>query len=245
MRNANSSERKNKVLAAAIDAYIKNAGPVSSEKLSAEFECSSATIRNILAELEEEGYLAHPYTSSGKVPTDKGYRYYVDFLVRQINLLQEEKDFIVQEYHREKRDLEKVLGHTSKLISILSKNAAIVSFLDWDDRIFFDGASFILEQPEFEDLKRTRKLVKLFLDEKYKLIDIINRDTVDNVKVYIGDELSCPEAEDCSLIVASYKSHQSPKGRLAILGPKRMEYARFISILDYCSASLGESIDEL
>jgi transcriptional regulator of heat shock response len=244
MRNVDYNERKRKVLSATIDAYIKNADPISSEGLSADFECSSATIRNILAELEEEGYLTHPYTSSGRVPTDKGYRYYVDFLLNQIALLEDEKGYLSKELKKEKRKLEDTLEHTSKLISASAKNASIVSFLDWDDKIFFDGTSFVLDQPEFEDLRRTRKLVKLFLEDKQKLIELVNRNAGDNIKIYIGAELCYPEVEDCSLIVSSYKSHENTKGRIAVLGPKRMEYARYISLLDYFSLLLGELVEE-
>ena len=84
VRVVDSEARKRLVLEAAINKYIREAEPIPSEDIASDFDLSSATIRNIFAELEEEGYLRHPYTSGGRIPTDKGYRYYVDFLISQI-----------------------------------------------------------------------------------------------------------------------------------------------------------------
>ena len=81
VRIVDHAQRRNMVLAASVNAYINSAEPVSSEKLTHDFGLSSATVRNILAELEEAELLPHPHTSAGRIPTDKGYRYYVDFLI--------------------------------------------------------------------------------------------------------------------------------------------------------------------
>ena len=81
VRNVDHESRKRAILAATINRYIQDALPVASEDIAKEFALSSATIRNIFAEMEEEGYITHPYTSGGRIPTDKGYRYYVDFLI--------------------------------------------------------------------------------------------------------------------------------------------------------------------
>ncbi|MGE5197314.1 MAG: DeoR family transcriptional regulator, partial [Deltaproteobacteria bacterium] len=87
VRTVDRDARRRAVLASTINRYIKNAVPVSSEETAREFELSPATIRNIFSELEEAGYLTHPHTSAGRVPTEKGYRYYVDFLNLQLDIL--------------------------------------------------------------------------------------------------------------------------------------------------------------
>ncbi len=109
VRIVDHAQRRNLILEASINAYIDSAMPVSSEVLAQNFDLSSATVRNICAELESCGYLTHPYTSAGRVPTDKGYRYYVDFLMSEIELLDKEKKTIIKEYKNKIQRLEDIL----------------------------------------------------------------------------------------------------------------------------------------
>lgn len=115
-------ERKNKVLQAIIHQYIKTAKPVGSHTIthSYGFEFSPATIRNLMAELEDDGYLTHPHTSAGRVPTDKGYRNYVDSLIELQKMVVEEVDNAQQEYDNRMKALHDVLTETSRVLSALS-----------------------------------------------------------------------------------------------------------------------------
>ena len=90
----NLDNRKKKILQAIIEEYIETAEPVSSGNLVRELDCSSATIRNEMAELEHIGFLEKTHTSSGRIPSQKGYRYYVDQLVREDNLTKQEMEMI-------------------------------------------------------------------------------------------------------------------------------------------------------
>ncbi len=251
VRTVDYGARKRAILAATINRYINQPIPVASEDITEDFSLSSATIRNIFAELEEEGFLTHPYTSAGRTPTDKGYRYYVDSLLSEMpvrqrgkEFLEEDKQHIVNEYKREIRRLEDVLEKTSEVVSVVTHYASMVSFLQWQDKIFYKGISFILEQPEFQDLKRMQFVIKM-IEDKEKILGIINRDFNGKVKVYIGDELGCPEMDNCSLVVSNYAIKSRPAGRLAILGPKRMEYGRIIPTLEYVSDILTDVLDEI
>ncbi|MDD5116519.1 MAG: hypothetical protein PHW98_05610 [Candidatus Omnitrophica bacterium] len=239
MRNTDYNSRRKSILNSAINRYIKNAVPVASEDMAEEFDLSSATIRNIFSELDASGYLKHPYTSGGRVPTDKGYRYYVDFLLQQIELLDDEKKRIMKEYRKKIRRLDDALENTSEVISDITHYAGIVSFLEWQDKIFYRGISRILDQPEFKDIDKIRLLVKL-IEDKERLLNIINRDFSGKVKIYIGSELGCPEMDNCSLIVTTYKLKDQPSGRLAVLGPMRMEYNHIIPALEYISDVLTD-----
>ena len=87
-------KRKKKLLQTIIEEYIETAEPVSSGNLVKQLECSSATIRNEMAELEKNGFLEKPHTSAGRVPSQKGYRYYVDELIRDDKLTKREMDLI-------------------------------------------------------------------------------------------------------------------------------------------------------
>jgi transcriptional regulator of heat shock response len=242
-RNVDYNSRRKSVLNSAINRYIKNALPVASDDIAEEFDLSSATIRSIFSELDQSGYLKHPYTSGGRVPTDKGYRYYVDFLIQQMELIDEEKQRILKDCKRKMRRLEDALENTSEVISEFTHYAGIVSFLEWQDKIFYKGISRILDQPEFKDADKIRLLVRL-IEDKRKLLDIINRDFPGKVKVYIGSELGFPEMENCSLIVSSFKLNNQPSGRLAVLGPMRMEYNHIIPAIEYISDVLSQVLED-
>ncbi len=243
MRKVDYNSRKIQVLNSAISRYIKNALPVASEDIAEEFELSSATIRNIFSELDESGYLKHPYTSGGRVPTDKGYRYYVDFLIQQMELLDEEKQRILKFCKKKMHRLDDALENTSEVISEITHYAGIVSFLEWQDKIFYKGISRIIQQPEFKDGDKIRLLIKM-IEGKGQLFDVINRDFSGKVKVYIGSELGFPEMEACSLVVSSFKMNSQPSGRLAVLGPVRMEYNHIIPTLEYVSEVLSQVLED-
>lgn len=244
VRHVDYDSRKKSVLTSAINRYIQEAVPVASDEIADEFELSSATIRNIFAELEHTGFLRHPYTSGGRIPTDKGYRYYVDFLISQMELLDEEKESIADQYKLEMRRLEDLLDKTSEVISMITHYAGIVSFLEWQDKFLYKGISRILEQPEFQDIEKIKMLMGA-VEEKERLLKVINRDFPGNVKVYIGAELGCPGMECCSLVVSSYRLKNKPLGRLAVLGPVRMQYRQIIPALEYISDVVTQALDNL
>jgi transcriptional regulator of heat shock response len=236
------NSRRKSVLNSAINRYIKNALPVASDDIADEFDLSSATIRSIFSELDESGYLKHPYTSGGRIPTDKGYRYYVDFLIQQMELMDDEKQRILKDCKRKIRRLDDALENTSEVISEFTHYAGIVSLLEWQDKIFYKGISRILEQPEFRDADKIRLLVRL-MEDKRRLLDIVNRDFSGKVKVYIGSELGFPEMENCSLVVSSFKLKNQASGRLAVLGPMRMEYNHIIPTMEYISDVLSQVLE--
>ncbi|MDD5655288.1 MAG: hypothetical protein PHR91_06590 [Candidatus Omnitrophica bacterium] len=243
--------RKSAVLAATINRYIKDALPVASQDIAEEFAVSPATIRNIFAELEDSGYLTHPYTSGGRIPTNKGYRYYVDFLnsrvpysQTEIDLMDEEKESIRKEYKREVKRIEDALEKTSEIISSITHYTGITSFLEWHNKFFYKGMDFILAHPELWDLETMRILIKM-LEEKQRLLDIINRDFTEKVKIYIGEELGHPQINNCSLVVSTYRIKNKPCGRLAVLGPVRMEYRHIIPAMEYISEALTQVLEDI
>lgn len=121
-------DRKQKILQAIIHHYIKTATPVGSKtiKKNYHFPYSTASIRNIMAELEKAGYLAHIFTSSGRVPTDKGYRFYVDKLMEIQSLTEEEEKHIKKEYEIRQQELEQIMRETSRLLSLSSRYTGFV-----------------------------------------------------------------------------------------------------------------------
>jgi transcriptional regulator of heat shock response len=240
-RKTDYQERKDKVFGIVVEEYIKTISPVSSGFIASEYhlDLSPATIRNILAELEEEGYLTHPHTSAGRIPTQLGYRYYVDYLMQEIQLLEEEKQRIKAEYHKSVLELEALLEKTSEVISDLTHYTSIISVDGLPYKVFYHGTQHVVEYPESVDLVKVRNILQA-LEEKARLLQIINRDLERKVKIYIGHETSYSEIENCSLAVTGYTVENGPSGRIAVLGPTRMDYERVVSTLDYISDLMSE-----
>ena len=122
-------ERKARVLYAVIHEYIKTGKPVGSSVLEQKykFNLSPATLRNLMAELENDGFLTHPHTSAGRIPTDAGYKAYVNSLVELQRLAVEEEERIKQEYEKKTKEIESLLSQTSKILSGLSNYTGFIT----------------------------------------------------------------------------------------------------------------------
>ena len=122
--------RRNKILEIVVNSYVSTAAPVGSLAVSKKFRerLSPATIRNIMAELEEIGYITHPHTSAGRIPTDKGYRYYVDSIMEPRQLTPDEKEFVEGVLNQEADELGDLIKRAGKIISELTGQASLVSF---------------------------------------------------------------------------------------------------------------------
>ncbi|MCG3203513.1 MAG: Heat-inducible transcription repressor HrcA [Elusimicrobia bacterium] len=120
--------RKEKMLQAVVHLYIKTGKPVGSSTIAENFKLnlSPATIRNVMAELEKEGFLTHPHTSAGRIPTDRGYRFYVDSIAHVQKLAMEEEKRIRDEYARRRREIEDLMLSTTRLLSMLSNCTGFV-----------------------------------------------------------------------------------------------------------------------
>ncbi len=236
--------RKEKILAYVIEQYIRNVNPVSSNQVAEECfsDLSSATIRHVLAELEDEGFLTHPHTSSGRVPTQDGYRYYVNHLMHEIKLLADEKERILHEYHQGISELEELLKKTSEVLSQEAKYPSIISIDGNQDKVFCHGMSFVAGYPEFHNIKRIHHILQV-LEAKERVLGLINRDLEQKMKIYIGDEVGCQDIEGCSLVISKFGKKNGRTGRLAVLGPTRMDYEKVISTLEYFSELIDQMVE--
>ncbi|MBI3601297.1 MAG: hypothetical protein HY209_00140 [Candidatus Omnitrophica bacterium] len=232
-------QRKDRILAIVVGQYIKMITPVGSHFITEEYklDMSPATVRNILAELEEEGYLSHPHTSAGRVPTQRGYRYYVDHLMNEIQLLENEKRHIQAEYKRYVDQLELLMEKTSQVISDLTHYTSIISVDGWGNKMILRGASHVVGYPEHTDILKIQAILRM-LEQKERLMALINRDLEHKIEIYIGHEMALKEIEGCSLAVSGFEKG-GLTGRIAVLGPTRMNYDRVVSTLEYISDLLS------
>jgi heat-inducible transcriptional repressor len=230
-------ERQQQILKALIQEFIKSAQPVGSKTLMVgyNFKVSPATIRSDMASLEKEGLVAQPHTSAGRVPTDMGYRVFVNDLLD----LEEARNLakpLLQDV-REKFLKEQAKKRIYDAVSVLSETTQNISFATFpDSRAFYLGLSNVLKKPEFfQDPLQASQVIEVFEhnDNFLKTIDSLDI-KLNKSEIFIGQENIIPEIQSCSMIISKY-NHQDFEGYIGILGPTRMNYATNSVILEEIS----------
>jgi heat-inducible transcriptional repressor len=341
------TDRQEDVLAAVVLNYVVTGTPVGSRTVSKNSpdRLSPATIRNAMADLEEMGFLYQPHTSAGRVPTDLGYRYYVDTLMSRRPLSPEEVRQIrtTLPHEGEPEDLHELLGRTAKLLAGLSSHVGVVlaprfpgailkrleflrltdhrilaifvsrsgmvdhrvihvkeSYSDMDlssmtnlvndnfqgltlsqirekalammsaekalydrllaralelsrnyldqrdddeDEVLLDGTSNVLGEPTLaEDVDRMKTLFSAF-EDKGRLVTLLNACLEqDEARVLIGSECHDPRFQHLTLISSPYSYREQPVGAVGVLGPRRMDYERLVTLVDSLSRFLTQSL---
>lgn len=331
-------ERKKKILQAVIDEYVGSAEPVSSSALVEKYNLkySSATVRNELAELEKSGYLDKTHTSSGRVPSEKGYRFYVDELIKEDDISLEEMKYIQSKLDakvNEIEDLAKIatttlseithyttvaigpkpekqiieeikfvlLGSRMLMVVIVTDSGLVKeTIIKYDEditqnqvetlnnlfnaklkgkplskidkpmeeyilseitysvdvikpiieqinhiveeagTIYLEGANKAFDLPEFKSLEIAKNFVNV-LDEKELMLDILDSGMAKDINVYIGDENDKEELKDFSVVTFKHSVGDKDLGTIGIIGPKRMNYSKVISVMKYISKKINEN----
>ncbi|MBN2484282.1 MAG: hypothetical protein JXD21_08815 [Candidatus Omnitrophica bacterium] len=246
-----SKKREFEVLNLVVQHYIKESKPISSGYLCdrANLSCSSATVRNVMESLEKKGYLSHIHTSSGRVPTQEGFQYYVGRL-KEENMLDEEIVGLLQERIiadmeidlRHARDIEYIFDRTLDVLATISGYASLVAISGFEDKFFFRGMRFIFNQPEFEDIHRLKSLFYALEVKIDDLQDLLFRYTKEDMCILIGDQIGVSDISGCSMVISGIE-HSDLTASLALLGPMRMDYVRAVSALHSVKHNL-ESILE-
>jgi len=338
--------RKKRILQAIIQEHIISASPIGSRTLAKKYnlDVSPATIRNEMSDLEDLGYLEQPHTSAGRIPSDKGYRYYVDQLVSREKNQAPGVIENIEDLYQDLQDVQDIISGMAKMLSNMTHYTAMVSEpksqvsrlkkveimqladnslllvlvtdtgmvnnkiinldqnlsakkisyinnflsdklenkllvnLDSDYlneiekellsridlsvdlfkqfynefegafepggvKVYLGGTSYILEQPEFNDLEKVKKMLKL-LDQEEMLNKIINSISSTDLEIKIGQENEVEDIKNCSLVVSTYYISNRAVGKIGVIGPTRMEYPRVISSVDVISDILGKLISK-
>lgn len=231
--------RQKQVLSAIIETYTETAVPVGSQALleSFDFDVSSATLRNDMMALEEEGYLYQPHVSAGRIPTDQGYRFYVEEMMGEKTLSKADQHKLQQELLMLKAKQARLGRSTAKLLSALSGNLAVSGLIDKEE--FFDfGMKEMIEKPEFREIDELCRLVETLDSLDVKLDQVLAKLSDGQTHIFIGEENPIREISNCSMIVAPYQTAEGT-GVLAIIGPKRMDYAKNRSLIEYMRRMLN------
>lgn len=223
--------RQQKILAAIVKEYSETANPVGSKELVEKynFKESSATIRSEMAALEKTGFIYQPHKSAGRVPTDKGYRFFVNELMRRFELSEKERKMLREEIIKLQAVHEQLGRAISNLVAQVSGHAAF-ALLPHESSA--TGLSRIVGEPEVSDPKNMKAVAQFFehIDQHAgKLFKQADK----KVETFIGGESSLPVPKNLSLVVSRIKLPSGKKGVIGIVGPKRMSYAKNVSILEY------------
>ncbi len=323
--------RKQKILQAIIQDYISSAEPVGSRTIARKYDLgvSAATIRNEMFDLEMMGYLEQPHTSAGRIPSLKGYRFYVDCLLEPTKITNAEKQFVCAWFQDKVSSVDQIFQSTAKVLARITHNVTLVMasqrlnsklkyirFLPLDERRaimivvtdtgqvenclyprpagaslddlniiaqrltnylagmamdhidektieafhetivddvelyrlafrsmgqalrkgqqFYKGGTMeLLNKPEFKDVDKAKSLFTM-LEEQDVVANILHDEGEgEAVTVRIGEEAKLSPINDCSIIEATFTDHDVVLGKLAVLGPARMEYAKIIGLLDF------------
>ena len=334
-------ERKKKILQAVIDEYVNTAEPVSSSALVEKYNLkySSATVRNELADLEKNGYLDKTHTSSGRIPSEKGYRFYVDELVKEDDISLEEMKYIQSKLDSKVNEIEELakiatttlseithyttvaigprteqqlieeikfvlLGSRMLMVVIVTDSGLVKeTIIKYDEditqsqvetlnnlfntklkgkplskidkpmeeyilseitysvnvikpiieqinhiveeanKIYLEGTKRSFDLPEFKSLELAKNFVNV-LDEKELMLDILDSGVAKDINVYIGDENDKEELKDFSIVTFKHKVGDKDLGTIGIIGPKRMDYSKVISVMKYISKKINENKEE-
>lgn len=333
-------ERKVKILKAIVSNYLETGEPVGSRTISkyTDLNLSSATIRNEMSDLEDMGYICQPHTSAGRIPTDMGYRFYVDSIMEEKIETEVERENLLERVDK----MEKMLKQVAKVLAANTNYATLVTMPQYNNtvkfiqlsqvdestllavimvegnivknklihttyslkndeilkfnillntflqgasledinieliqtmkkqageyseiletifqgileaiheadnlKVYTSGATNMLKYPELANSASAEKLLGTFEDIEDEedfvryVEEVIQKENSD-IQIVIGQENSSEDLKDCSLVTATYKMPEGAKGTIGIIGPKRMDYKKVVTMLKNLTGELDD-----
>lgn len=238
----NITERQRKILYAIIEEYAELATPVGSVTLAKLFDVSSATIRAEMARLEEMGLIAQPHTSAGRIPTDAGYRLYVNSLTEnpttpKIQTADSNRGNYALELRiqAQSRADHAIRGAVDSLVE-LTGNLGLATI---GEQLYLSGMSRLFTQPEFSDNARVQAVAKLLDNLEPWLREAAPGEPLN---IFIGQENPIGKTSNVSLIVSKFRSPFSDNSYIGVLGPTRQNYSRVMGLVSYAGQMLEEAL---
>ena len=235
------TERQKQLLSAIIEQYAEVASPVGSNLLAKLFAVSSATIRAEMAELERAGYIMQPHTSAGRIPTDKGYRFYV-------NKLGENSLSDPTSEGRGERALsarvsggglpDRTIRNAVDTLVELTHNLGLATI---GNQLYMSGLSNLFGQPEFIHPAQVHQVASLLDNLEPWLYEAAPNKPL---SVYIGQENPIGRTAGCSLIISRFRSSYSDRSYIGVLGPTRQSYKDVMTFVRHAGEALEEALYE-
>lgn len=233
------TERQHKILSAIVEQYAEVASPVGSSLLAKVFNVSSATIRAEMAELERLGFIMQPHTSAGRVPTDKGYRFYVNHLSEdqsqgQLTQRRAEKALAARVHHA--GGPERSIRNAVDTLVELTHNLGLATI---GPQLYMSGLSNLFGQPEFMSGVQVQQVARLLDNLEPWLREAAPNEAL---SVYIGQENPIGRAAGCTLIISRFRSPFSDRSYIGTLGPTRQSYREVMQLVQRAGRELEEVI---
>lgn len=234
------TDRQKKLLLAIVREFIETADAVASMQLVDKYRLplSSATIRAEMKQLAEAGYLRQLHTSSGRVPTATGIRYFINKILEELEeleLLEQEK--IKREMFEVRFTIEDLVRESLRNLTRLTQTASVMVL---GKNLYHYGIADMLDMPEFQNVSDFQRVLRV-IEDYPTLLSIIKRNSSPHrVKIIIGHESGIKGLENFSLVFADVMLHGGTHGYLCSVGPARMRYNRVIPAVDYIAAVLRQ-----
>jgi heat-inducible transcriptional repressor len=229
------TDRQQQILSAIIEQYAEVASPVGSSLLAKAFGVSSATIRAEMAELERKGFIAQPHTSSGRVPTDQGYRYYVNNLKEeQLSVAEGRAEHALTSRVSSGGLPERTIRNAVETLVELTHNLGLATI---GNQLYMSGLSNLLGQPEFMHRAEVQQVANLLDNLEPWLYEAAPNQPL---SVYIGQENPIGRSAGCSLIISRFRSPYSDRSYIGVLGPTRQSYRDVMNLVRHAGEALEE-----
>ncbi|CAN2185884.1 Heat-inducible transcription repressor HrcA [Candidatus Nanopelagicaceae bacterium] len=241
------SSRRLEILRAIVDEYVATQEPVGSKAIAERhgLGISPATIRNEMAVLEDEGLITQPHTSAGRIPTDLGYRVFVDKLATVKPLSPAERRAI-ETFLDEANNLEQLMRRSAKLLADITKQVAVITYpiigeSTGSEKMAISGTANLARSGE--DLGLTLSPILEALEEQVVLMRLLD-EANSTVHVRIGREQIETNLQTTSLVSVGYGANSAQLGAVGVLGPTRMDYAGSIAAVDAVARYVGRFLIE-
>lgn len=229
------TQRQSEILAAIVEEYAEVASPVGSVNLAKLFNVSSATVRNEMAVLEKKGLIKQPHTSAGRIPTDRGYRYYVNTLADAPKPSKQSAQSLAVDRSVKAIDTrienagnaDRAIRSAVKTLVDLTDNIALATI---GDSLYIQGYASLFSKPELATAKAAHEVARL-LDNLEPWL----RETSPNepLSVYIGKENPIGKTSGCTLIISRFRSPFSDSSYVGVLGTTRQDYRNVMKLVKH------------
>ncbi len=217
------TERQEKIVELLVREYVNNLRPVSSKLLAKKLNLSSATIRNEMKELEDKKYLIKPYTSAGRIPSDKAYRFFIQ--------LSQKREDVALPIKISRGPAEEVSRDITQILAEMTGNLAFSAIKEMN-AFYQSGISNLFKIPEFEDKEWFSEMGEIIENFEKRFNELFKKIKENETRVFIGSENPLARTRKISLIVSRCKMPNHKNAVIGVLGPIRMRYDYNISLIN-------------
>ena len=227
------TDRQEKLLELVVRRHVETAEPIGSGWLAEQMGVSSATARNEMSALESEGYLVQPHTSAGRVPTERGYRYFVSRFLAPKAASEDAAASL-----REAASPEDAAERMKRVAKSLAEHALSTSLVGFGPRdVYYTGLTNLFSKPEFAEAAHVTSMSKV-LDHLDEVMERVFRDVEEDIEIRVGKY--CPFGTTCAVLMTRVPYGDSV-GIIALLGPMRMDYDAAYGLLKEAVKILNEN----